>query len=219
MAEVLVVVRSGETEFDPQGRIRGNLDVPLTPAGRETARTSARALAAAPPAAIYTSPAACARATAAMVAEAAGLVPRVVPALAGLDLGLWQGMLAEDLRRRQPRLARHWADDPWTILPPGGECPATARERVVRSIAALLSRHPRGRVAVVVPQPVDRIVRAGFEGGDVGNLWDPSRDDDGVVEIRLGESAPVAPGAAWGGILAAAADLVAPRGRFRVAQP
>ena len=121
MADLLVVVRAGTTDFDLQGRIRGNLDIPLSPGGAVAALTAAHELSAAPPLALYTSTAACAMETATIVAAALRLPPRRVPNLPNIDQGLWQGMLVEEIRRRQPRLAWHWEADPWKVAPPDGE--------------------------------------------------------------------------------------------------
>ena len=87
MADLLVVIRSGATDYDLQGRISGNLDIPLTPAGIAAASETARHLAAAPPVALYTSPTTCAIETADVIGDRLHLVPRRVPHLVGLDLG------------------------------------------------------------------------------------------------------------------------------------
>ena len=99
MADLLVVIRTGPTDYDLQGRIRGNLDIPLAPAGVAAARDACHGLAAVPPTAIYTSPTTCAIETADLIGASLGIVPRRMPLLAGLDLGLWQGMLVSEIRR------------------------------------------------------------------------------------------------------------------------
>ncbi len=219
MADLLVVVRAGTTEYDLQGRIRGNLDMPLTAAGRSAAVASARELAAAPPTALYSSPSASATATAAVIGSALGLAPRRVAALADLDLGLWQGMLVDDIRRRQPRLARHWEEDPWTVVPPDGEPLADARDRVAGAVESILARHPGGRVAVVVPQPLDRILRAVVSGSAVGDLWDVADEGATVSRFVIDDDAPSRPAmAVLAGVFGGAAFRGATRGRFGVAQ-
>ena len=72
MADFLILIRSGSTDFDLQGRICGTLDIPLSEVGIAEAHalaarlnTGATALAIpmAPPVAIYSSTAACAQET------------------------------------------------------------------------------------------------------------------------------------------------------------
>jgi broad specificity phosphatase PhoE len=167
----LIVIRSGATDYDRQGRIRGTLDIPLCDAGRADAARAAELLAAAAPDALYTSGSACAIETSRIVGAACGLRPRRLAALHNLDQGLWQGMLVDDIRRKQPRLHRQWQDNPWAVAPPEGELLEEACERVEAALEKLVRRHPSGRVAVVVPQPLDRIVRWLVSGESMGDLW------------------------------------------------
>ena len=159
MPDHLIVIRSGVTDYDLQGRIRGTLDLPLSPEGVAAATKAGERLAADPPAAIYTSEAECAVETGRLIAAACGLKPRPLANLDNLDLGLWQGKLVDDIREKQPRLHRQWQDNPWAVAPPEGELLEQACERVETVLEKLFKRHPAGRVAVVVPQPLDAIVR------------------------------------------------------------
>lgn len=218
MAELLVV-RAGTTDYDVQGRIRGNLDLPLTAAGRDVAGAVADRLASLAPAALYASRARCATETAAIIGRRVGLVPRRSVGLEGLDLGLWQGMLASDLRRRQPRLARHWQEDPWTVVPPEGEPLSLARQRVGAAIGVLLARHPGGRVMVVVPRPLDRVIGAVLEASDPGDLWDTAGDDEPVAAFRVADGrSPRSSSAPHGDAIAEAVGAV-PRGWFGLSFP
>ncbi len=171
MPDHLILIRSGSTDYDLQGRIRGSLDIPLSAAGREEAARAAAAAAAASPDALYTSGSACAIETGRVVAAACGLRPRRLTNLHNLDQGLWQGMLVEDIRRKQPRLHRQWQDNPWAVAPPEGELLEEACERVEAALEKLVRRHPSGRVALIVPQPLDRIVRWLVSGESMGDLW------------------------------------------------
>ena len=220
MADLLVVIRSGTTDYDLQGRIRGNLNIPLAPAGIAAAEAAARHLSAALPVALYTSPTRCSVETADVIGAATSQVPRRVPSLAGLDLGLWQGMLVSEIRRRQPRLARHWEEDPWTVVPPDGEPLAAARDRIAAAIGKILSRHPEGPVAVVVPAPIDRIIRTVITGESVGDLWQIADSGPALVELRVALPPPRSSLTAAGiSLLAGATSLATLRGRMGMAQP
>lgn len=218
MADLLVVIRSGATDYDLQGRIRGNLDIPLAPAGMAAVRETARHLAAEPPVALYTSPTTCAVETADLVGDALDLVPRRVPLLVGLDLGLWQGMLVSEIRRRQPRLARHWEEDPWTVVPPDGEPLSEARTRIAQAIGKIVARHAGERVAVVVPRPLDRIIRSLLTGDSPGSLWEISASEAAATELPVSPQAPRHPlPAAAFGVLGGSTTLATLRGRFGLA--
>lgn len=220
MADLLVVIRSGTTDYDLQGRIRGNLNIPLAPAGIAAAEAAARHVSAALPVALYTSPTRCSVETADLIGAATSLVPRRVPSLAGLDLGLWQGMLVSEIRRRQPRLARHWEEDPWTVVPPDGEPLAAARDRIAAAIGKILSRHPEGPVAVVVPAPIDRIIREVISGEPAGDLWQIADTTPAVVELHVALPPTRGSLTAVGiSLLAGATSLATLRGRMGMAQP
>ena len=49
-----------------------------------------------------------------------------------LDFGDWEGMRWEEIRRAD---SDRWADDPWTVAPPGGETFAAVHARVAELIA------------------------------------------------------------------------------------
>lgn len=185
MPDHLILIRAGATDYDEQGRIRGTLAVPLSTTGLGEARQAAALLAATPPAALYASPDACARETARLVAGACGLRPRRLANLANLDQGLWQGMLVDEIRSKQPRLYRQWQDNPWSVAPPEGELLEEACLRVEAALEMLARRHPAGRIAVVVPQPLDQVVRWVVAGESMGDLWGGAPEHPTVAEFPL----------------------------------
>jgi broad specificity phosphatase PhoE len=174
MPDSLIVIRSGATDYELQGRIRGAVDIPLAAAGIVEAEQAAAGLAAMPLEALYSSPATCAAETARIIGLALSLRPRFVTNLHNLDQGLWQGLLVDDLRRKQPRVYREWQENPWNVAPPEGELLEEACGRVEPVLERILRRHPAGRVAIVVPEPLDRLVRWLVAAEPLGDLW--SRD-------------------------------------------
>lgn len=190
MADFLVVIRSGATDYDRQGRIRGTLDIPLCEEGIADAARAAAAIAVVsgkqePIAALYSSSAACAVETASIVGRALGLRPRTAAEFENLDQGLWQGMLVDDLRRKQPRLYRQWQENPWSVSPPEGELLEEACGRVEDALVKLLKRHAGGRIALVVPPPLDQIVRWLVAGESIDDLWSIDAAESAVTEIPL----------------------------------
>ena len=174
----LIVVRSAATDYELQERLRGTLDMPLADAGIAAATRAGERLAAAPPVALYTSAAECATETARIIGAACGIKPRPMSNLGNLDLGLWQGKLIAEIREKQPRLHRQWQDNPWSVAPPEGELLEEACERAEAAVERIFKRHPTGRVALVVPQPLHAIIRWLVSGQSMGDLWtfDPAAD-------------------------------------------
>jgi len=207
MADHLILIRSGPTEYEIQGRIRGTLDIPLAPAGLAVAEQAAALVAAltpatgsdatganAPqrPAALVSAPDIASVETARLIGRAIGLRPRANDALANLDQGLWQGMLVDDLRTKQPRLYRQWQENPWSIAPPEGESLDEASVRVEQALEAIGRRHRGGSVVIVVPPPLDRLVRWIVAGEALGDLVHgvPGKPRRGAPHGRPVESGP-----------------------------
>lgn len=171
MADQLLVVRAGVTDYEIDGRLRGTLEIPLAAAGVAEARRVAGEMAGDPPTTLCVADDRPSRETADLIGAACGLKPRAVVDLANLDQGLWQGMLVEEIRRKQPRLHRQWLEHPWSVVPPEGESLEEACARVEAVLARLLRRHSTGRVALVVPWPLDRVVLWVAAGRPLNDLW------------------------------------------------
>jgi broad specificity phosphatase PhoE len=198
MPDHLIVIRSPVTDYERQGRVRGSLDVPPCPEGLAEARAAAAALVAAPPLAIYTAPTACAIEAGRIIGSRCGLTAKPLDLLENLDLGLWQGKLVSEIRRQQPRTFRQWQDDPWSVIPPEGELLEEARVRVELALERIFKRHRTGRVAVVVPPPLDALVRWLVSAEPLGDLWQPAGNRPTMIELPVAaqwraNAAPIAP--------------------------
>jgi broad specificity phosphatase PhoE len=178
----LIVIRAGATDYDLEERIRGTLDMPLSTAGAAAATRAGEAVAKDPPAVIYASADEAAEETARIVAAACDLKPKSLTTLGNIDMGLWQGRLAEEIRDTQPRLHRQWQDNPWSVAPPEGELLEEACERVEAALEKIFKRHPTGTVAVVVPRPLDAVVSWLVSGRSMGDLWRFDADAD-LVDV------------------------------------
>lgn len=170
----VLLVRPGATEFDQQGRIQGTLDIPLCEDGRKQTRESLADLAAAEPEFVYTSPCEAAQQTGELIAEAAGVKRKVMPKLANLDHGLWQGMLVEEVRDKQPKVYRQWQENPETVRPPDGEPISNAKARVTDVLRRLQKKHKEGTIAIVVPEPLTSVVRHVLKQDELADLWQGS---------------------------------------------
>ena len=147
---LLLLLRHGETDRNAAGRSQGRDDPPLNARGRRQAADAARALAPLAPAAVYSSDASRARDTAAAVAVACGLEPRVDPRLAELDHGELDGLTGAELRERYPELLEVWRGPGGpSLVVPGGESLEQSRERMVAAATEIGERH-RGESVVVV---------------------------------------------------------------------
>lgn len=167
----IVLIRPGATDYDQQGRIQGVLDVPLCDEGAHEVARLSQELKDQGLEVIYTSDCERATQTAAGVAQALEIKVKSLDNLQNLDHGLWQGMLIEDVKRKQPKVYRQWQEQPESICPPEGEMLAEAQERVRTVLGRLLRKHKQGKVGLVVPEPLASLVRAYLVHGEVGDLW------------------------------------------------
>lgn len=172
----VILIHPGATEYDEQHRIQGTLGIPLSPEGREEVRQSMVSLATAGMEVIYTAPCMAATETAEMIGEALDLKVKVLDKLQNLNLGLWQGMLVDDVRTKQPKVYRQWQDHPDNICPPEGEMLDSARQRIEKSLEKLVRKHKSDIIGLVVPEPLASLARAYFSEttDQVGDLWKPA---------------------------------------------
>ena len=155
--EAVFLVRHGETEWNVAGRRQGQLDSPLTAAGRQQAEQLAATLAAERPDAIFSSPLGRATTTAGIIARACGLVPVVVPELTEIDHGDFAG-------RTNAELAAHHGDewerrnaDKYGWRFPGGESYRDANLRALAALAAI-DGHGVTRPVVVSHEMIGRML-------------------------------------------------------------
>lgn len=181
-----LVVRSGSTDFDEQGRIKGTLDLPLSAAGQGQVDRLVAELQATPIDVLYASPNRSAQQTAEALAASHRLRVKTLEELENLDHGLWHGKRIEEVRISQPKVFRQLQDHPETVCPPQGEPVAAAVERVRSVISRLLRKHSRGTVALVVPEPVASMVVSVLTEAPLGDLWKAECEPGGwrMIEIH-----------------------------------
>ena len=167
----LILLRPGATDFDQHDRIEGTLDVPLTESGRKDAEQAAEKLRPYLPAAVYCSPRRSAHDTAAIIASAFSLKPKSLKNLHNMKLGLWQGMLVDDVRHKQPKVYKQWQEHPESVRPPEGEIIPEATERVKEGLEKLARKHRGETIVLVAPEPLASLVRQVVEGTPLGDLW------------------------------------------------
>jgi broad specificity phosphatase PhoE len=167
----IVLIRPGSTDYDQQGRIQGTLDIPLNSQGAEQIQQIVEGVRPLGIETIYRAPCQSAEQTATAIGEALDVKIKELDALRNIDLGLWQGMLVDDVKRKQPKVFRQWREQPATICPPEGEMLSEAQLRVQAALTRLLKKHKEGTVALVIPEPLASVVRSCLSHCDLGDFW------------------------------------------------
>lgn len=147
---LLCLIRHGETAWNAERRIQGQLDIPLNATGEAQARATAAALAGEHFDAVFCSDLARAHATARAVTQALGLALQPQPQLRERHYGIFQGLTYAEAEQRYPQdFALHSARDPHYAFPDGGESLTDLDARIRAALDRIISAHPGGRLLIV----------------------------------------------------------------------
>jgi probable phosphoglycerate mutase len=167
----VVLIRPGTTDYDEQGRIVGNLDIPLNAQGFREVERIIQEIRQLEISAVYCGPCEAVCQTAEAISEALGAKLKKIDQLRNIDHGLWQGLLVDDVKQKQPKVYRQWREQPEIICPPEGEMLAEARERVQSALVKIMKKHKDGAIAVVLSEPMASVVQALISQCQLGDLW------------------------------------------------
>ncbi|MBX9610430.1 MAG: histidine phosphatase family protein [Burkholderiales bacterium] len=145
----IIAIRHGETAWNVDTRIQGQLDIPLNDTGRWQAHRLALALAGEPIAAVYSSDLLRAWDTALSVADAVGQPVVTDEGLRERGFGEFQGRTYAEIEALWPEEALRWRKRDPHFAPPGGESLVALRERVTRTAHALAARHAGEQIVMV----------------------------------------------------------------------
>lgn len=145
----LIAIRHGETAWNVDTRIQGQLDIGLNERGQWQARQAARALAEEPIHAIYSSDLSRAFDTARAIGEVAGITPIPHLGLRERAFGVFEGRTWTEIEAQWPQDALRWRQREPDWAPAAGETLDQVRARVSSATHELASRHP-GQLIVLV---------------------------------------------------------------------
>jgi len=190
----LLLVRHGQSTWNDQRRIQGQLDPPLSELGREQARRLAERLADGAFNGFYTSDLRRARDTASAVAAVTGREAEPRADLREIALGEWEGLTREELIDRYPELWERWQRAPSWDIPPGCEGAAAFEARVALALQRILERHPRGDVLVVTHGGVIQVALARVFGKGSAGVFPFVIDNCSITTLMRGPNRMVIAG-------------------------
>ena len=179
----ILLIRTGATEYASQGRVQGTLDVPLSEDGRNQVEKVADQIQDQQIDAMYTGPCRATQQSAEILAERLRLKSKIVEDLRNLDHGLWQGMLIEDVKLKQPKVYRQWHEHPETVCPPEGESLQEVQERLQVAMSKIAKKQKTGTIAVVVSEPVTSVLKNVLRDDELGNLWEVEDEGAPIWEL------------------------------------
>ena len=169
----LLLARHGETPWNAEGRYQGQEDIALSATGEAQARALGERLRDVRIDRAVASPLARARRTAELaLGEARAGMLSFDEGLLEIAHGEWEGLLAAEIRERDPERARAWRDTPHEVRMPGGESLPQVAERAWDA----LSRASAGLGAddtllVVAHDAVNRVLLCRVLGLPLAQLW------------------------------------------------
>lgn len=144
------LVRHGETDWNREQRLMGQLDIPLNPLGLQQAASLAAEMTGQAFDALYASVQIRARQTAEVLAATLNLPLRLDARLCEENIGGWQGLTIAEVHARYPGQWEQRRADPPNFRPPGGG--ETITEMAARACEAadeIAATWPQGRVLLV----------------------------------------------------------------------
>ncbi len=180
----LILIRHGESTWNQERRIQGNLDPGLSDRGEAQAALLAARLKGRPFAGLHTSTLRRALETAAILSEALGLLSQPADGLREIKLGAWEGKTTAEIRTE-------WGDayDRWLHLPldasapPGGEPLPTFQQRAVSALEQIRTAQLDGDLLVVTHGGVIKAYLCHILGLDLNRLFRLKVDNTALTEI------------------------------------
>ena len=146
---MIYLLRHGEVFGAETRRFIGHLDVPLSERGERQCAAQAAALARVNLVAVFSSDLVRARVSGEIVGAPHGLAPEPVPALREMAMGRWDGLTADEIRRREPAAFEDWMARIGEFPFPEGESVPDLLARAWPVFTSIAERY-RGRDVAIV---------------------------------------------------------------------
>ncbi len=188
----LILVRHGQTDWNKNGRIQGELDIPLNADGRRQIQAILSGLAHLKGVknidALYSSQLSRSWETAEEIGKIFGLKVKRLKELNELNQGVWQGLLEKLIMKRYKKLYAIWKESPLATKPPKGEGLKEASDRVIDSVKEIVGRHKGQAVCIVTHEIVSALIKSHYKKTDINKIWQnlPKNASLEVIEVKNG---------------------------------
>ena len=168
----ILLARHGETFWNAEGRYQGQEDIPLSAVGQAQARALGERLRGLPVTRAVASPLQRARHTAELALGMRDLPLTLDPGLMEIAHGSWEGLLASEIRERDPDRLLAWRDTPHEVLMPDGESLQHVLDRAWPAFArATQGLGDDDTLLVVAHDAVNRVLLCRILGIPLARLW------------------------------------------------
>ncbi len=169
----VLLARHGETPWNAEGRYQGQEDIALSATGEAQARALGERLREVRIDRAVSSPLARARRTAELaLGQARAPMLSADAGFMEIAHGEWEGLLAAEIRERDPERARAWRDAPHEVLMPGGESLQHVLDRAWPALERACDGLGDGDTLLVVAHDaVNRVLLCRILGLPLPRLW------------------------------------------------
>ena len=171
----ILLARHGETPWNAEGRYQGQIDIPLSPAGENQARALGARLDGLRIDRAVCSPLARAKTTAQLaLGDARRDLLLTDSGLMEIGHGEWEGLLASEIRERDPERLRAWRESPDTVRMPGqgGESLQQVLDRAWPAFErSLVGLGEEQTLLLVAHDAVNRVLLCRILGIPLNRLW------------------------------------------------
>lgn len=168
----LYFLRHGETTASQTGTYCGELDIELTPSGREMAEDFAKVYKDLAWIAIFASPLKRAIHTAKPLSEAIAMDIQIRQGLREIHYGLWEGKTPEEVNQQYHDQYVRWLADPGWNAPTGGEKGIDIARRSSEVLEEIENTYSSGNILIVSHKSTIRIMICYLLGIDLGRYRD-----------------------------------------------
>jgi broad specificity phosphatase PhoE len=188
MATTVLLIEAGPTPWDKEDRLVGSSSLPLTAEAMDAIRHLLEGVKE-PIAAVYRPGAneACVQ-TAQLMSKRFGVRARDNSGLDEVSLGLWQGLLPEELRTRFPTVFAKWEESPLGVTPPDGEPLTEAIERIGTAAKRIVRRNRGYAMGLALRPMAMRIVAGTLRRQAPGEIAKHLRDRQAMETIEVSDA-------------------------------
>ena len=169
----ILLARHGETPWNAEGRYQGQEDIALSPVGESQARALGERLRDVRIDRAVASPLGRAARTAELaLGDARRDLLRIDAGLMEIAHGTWEGLLAAEIRERDPERSIAWRDAPHEVLMPEGESLQHVLDRAWPALErACDGLGDEDTLLVVAHDAVNRVILCRVLGLPLARLW------------------------------------------------
>jgi alpha-ribazole phosphatase len=195
MSTTVYLMRHGEVANNGEKRYNGHIDIDITQTGVDQMHRLAGLLEGKSIAAVYSSDLIRSKKGAEIISNRIGISYTPLRELRERSVGAWEGLTADEIKVRFPEQFAAWRKDLLNYRPPGGECLADVRARILPVFRRLVESHQDQEIAMLLHGGVNRVILADALGMDLMNLFRIDQafgafniieyHDDGMAVVKL----------------------------------